>query len=290
MTIYEHIQKSVDYIENNLDSCLSYSEAAIEAGMSVRSFYSMFWAVTGFTYKNYVRKRRLCESMKKLSDTKKSILEIALISEYESHESYTRAFKKEFKMTPSQYRKSRHSVEGLSPIILYRELYMGVIVKKIPEMRVLSYTGFSPEPEDKAHTRIGKWAKENGYGDLWGNKSNKPTRNFGHDTDEKGKGYGCENHDNYGYKVMMTISESDHLSPDDSDLTIEMIPSGKFLITGIEGNLEEGFDFIPEGWGKLGKMAREKGYTIKKGGRVFEEKLEPLKPENLRLDLYVEIE
>jgi hypothetical protein len=38
------------------------------------------------------------------------------------------------------------------------------------------------------------------------------------------------------------------------------------------------------------KMIDEKGYKVKRRGRCFEEELEPSKPGNLRLDLYLEIE
>ena len=61
-------------------------------------------------------------------------------------------------------------------------------------------------------------------------------------------------------------------------------------MTGIEGDVQKDWRFIPEGWQKLWDMAKSKGYKVKSNGRCFEEKLEPSVPGLLRLDLYMEIE
>ena len=53
MTIYEQIQKNIDYLEENLSSQVSCDDAAEVAGMSVRSFYNYFWMITGFSYKQH---------------------------------------------------------------------------------------------------------------------------------------------------------------------------------------------------------------------------------------------
>jgi AraC family transcriptional regulator len=282
MTIYEQIQKSVDYIEENLFTRLSSDQVAQSAYMSSRSFYNYFWSVTGYSYKEYVIKRRLTEAMNILLTSEEKILNIALNIGYESHEAFTRAFKNEFGVSPFHFRESQLSLKGLEKINLIKEMYMGVITKKLPEMKVLCFEGFAPDPETKAFEKMSKWLKEKRMEDT-------PHRIFGHNIDMQGNlSY---DPDNAGYKLLVTIDDSD-VDLEKGEVKTETIKSGKFIVTGIEGNLEsdpEG-NWIKKGWQKLNKMIKQKGYAVKNPARWFEEVLEPSKPGNLRLDLYVEIE
>ncbi|MCK4516608.1 MAG: effector binding domain-containing protein [Spirochaetaceae bacterium] len=159
---------------------------------------------------------------------------------------------------------------------------MGVVFRELPRMTVVGYVGFSPDPEIKAHDRMSKWIAKNGYAE-------KPHRNFGHDTDPNGKGY-CNtgNNHNYGYKVMITVD--DDVKAADSDLRVETFQPGKFVVVGIEGDIERDWTFIRQGWQKLQTAAKEMGHKVMMGGRCLEEKLEPSAPGHLRLDLYIEIE
>ena len=44
---------------------------------------------------------------------------VALEAGYQSHEAFTRAFKKEFGLPPQAYRRSRPGLEGLAALVLY---------------------------------------------------------------------------------------------------------------------------------------------------------------------------
>lgn len=282
MTVYQQVQNAIDFIEENLTRRVTCEEVAIKANMSLRNFYNYFWIISGFKYGVYLRRRRLTLALSLLKETKSSILNIALQLGYESHESFTRAFKTEYGLTPLRYRKSRQDLCGTEKIKIIEEMYMGMITKELPEMFMVSYIGFSPDPEEKAHDRIDRWAKEHGYGELYG-------RNFGHDTDKSGEGYSPgDDMSSYGYKVMISVDPATEVK--DSDLTLERFPAGKFVVTGVEGEFERAGEFIPEGWNNLAKMIEEKGYKLKENGRCLEEKLEPSAPNLLRLDLYVEID
>ena len=278
-TLLIRVLTEKEYLEEHM-TC---EAATYKACMSVRSFYNYFWALTGYTYKEYLRKRRLAMALTLLRETEDHIIDTAIRLQFGSHESFTRAFKHEYGITPSEYRKCRQPILGLSAIQVIKEMYMGIIVKELPEMRVVSFTGFSPDPETKAHTRIWDWQKKNGGLDK------KPFRNFGHNTDHNGDGCSAKgNFDNYGYKVMVTIPEE--IQEANDDLTIEAIKPGRFIVTGVEGDVQKGGKFISEGWKKIWDMAKTKGYKVKSNGRCYEEKLEPSVPGLLRLDLYMEIE
>ena len=108
--ILDRIQKSLNYIEENIYEDIKIEEVVEEAFMSVSLFYKLFSKVVGTTLKDYIRKRRLSLSKKDLIETKQSILEIALKYQYETYEAYSRSFKKLFGVSPKRYRESVKNV------------------------------------------------------------------------------------------------------------------------------------------------------------------------------------
>lgn len=101
----KNIQLGIDYIESNLDFDIALSKVAKEAGLSQWHFQRIFKALTNETLKTYIRSRRFANSLDKLLATKVKIIDIAISAGYESQESFTRAFKATFDMTPNEYRK-----------------------------------------------------------------------------------------------------------------------------------------------------------------------------------------
>lgn len=106
MNYLEQIQRGVDYIETNLESPISLNAVAREAGMSQWHFQRMFRGLTGDTVKAYIRARRLGQALELLLNSDKRIIDIAMEADFESQESFTRAFKAAFDITPAQYRKA----------------------------------------------------------------------------------------------------------------------------------------------------------------------------------------
>ncbi len=279
-TLYEQIQYAIEHIEKRLFTKLSYAEVARSVYMSSRSFYDYFWAITGYTYKEYVMKRRLNEAMKRLLGSNEKILNIALDIGYESHEAFTRAFKKELGVSPLRFRESGLYVIGLEKITLYKEINMGIIVRELPEITVVCFEAYHPNAEIKASEKRDAWIAKK-------KMKKRPYRVFGHNIMSDGKmaaGHECD-----GYRFMVSIDDPTRLSAEDKKDTIA---PGRFLVTGIEGNIDtdpEG-QWIMAGWRKMNDMVEKKKYRIKEGARWFEEELEPVKPGDLRLDLYLEIE
>ena len=105
MSYLENVQRAIDFIESNLDSDLSLSQISTEADMSQWHFQRIFKALTNETLKGYIRSRRFSVAMDELVNTQSNILTIALKAGFETQESFTRAFKKHFNMTPSEFRK-----------------------------------------------------------------------------------------------------------------------------------------------------------------------------------------
>jgi AraC family transcriptional regulator len=101
------IERGIDYIEANLEVSIDAADVARYAGLSRWHFQRIFKALTNETLKTYIRSRRFSKSLQKLRDTPARILDIALDAGFESQESFTRAFKLAFGVTPAEYR--RHS-------------------------------------------------------------------------------------------------------------------------------------------------------------------------------------
>lgn len=103
----ENIERSLDFIESHLSEELKAAEIAAHAGFSEWHFQRVFKATLGDTLKVYIRRRRLAEAGKTISCTDQGLLEIAMTYGFESQESFTRAFKKEYGMTPGAVRTQK---------------------------------------------------------------------------------------------------------------------------------------------------------------------------------------
>lgn len=104
MSCLNDIFRSIEYIKNNIEEDLTLEQCSNVAGLSKPHYSNMFRFYIGETPKNYILKQKLLFSAYQLFGNDK-IIDIALATGYQSHEAFTRAFKKEFGMTPSEYRE-----------------------------------------------------------------------------------------------------------------------------------------------------------------------------------------
>ena len=101
------IAKAVDYVKRHAtDKEITVQEIASHAGFSMDYFNRIFLSHTGFTAMSYVSYIRLKKALELLRNTNKSLLDIALEVGYDSHEGFLKAFKKEYDITPSEYRRN----------------------------------------------------------------------------------------------------------------------------------------------------------------------------------------
>lgn len=106
MDYANRIHKAIDYIEENLGENLTAQSVAREVGFSAFHFHRIFKALLGESITDYIRKRRLAGAARLLLSTSKPIIEIALATQFETQESFTRAFKKMFGTTPNAFREN----------------------------------------------------------------------------------------------------------------------------------------------------------------------------------------
>ncbi|WP_312109551.1 MDR efflux pump AcrAB transcriptional activator RobA [Pantoea septica] len=94
------------WLESHLDQPLSLDNVALKAGYSKWHLQRMFKDVTGHAIGAYIRARRLSKAAVALRLTSRPIMDIALQYRFDSQQTFTRAFKKQFNQTPAWYRRS----------------------------------------------------------------------------------------------------------------------------------------------------------------------------------------
>lgn len=104
MTHLHEIQTSLDYIETHVHDELNLDEISKVAGFSKFYFHRTFKREVGISIYEYIRKRRLTLAASDLLNTNIPILEIAINYQFESQESFTRAFKSIYQLPPGRYR------------------------------------------------------------------------------------------------------------------------------------------------------------------------------------------
>jgi AraC family transcriptional regulator len=92
------------YIQANLEQELSLAALAKRANLSPYHFHRLFRAVVGETVKQYVQRLRLEQAAFRLKIQTRSVIDIAFDVGYNSHESFTRAFRRHFGIAPKQYK------------------------------------------------------------------------------------------------------------------------------------------------------------------------------------------
>lgn len=116
------IKNLVQMIEEDIREELNLNALAEKTGFSPFYIHRLFKALTGRTLMAYVRGRRLSLSLNELVNTRLKIIDIALRYNFSHEQSYIRAFKQQFGVTPAQYRRARGEmpvVEKLDTARLY---------------------------------------------------------------------------------------------------------------------------------------------------------------------------
>lgn len=100
------ISKVQRYIEENLSEELTLFSLAKISGYSTAQFERIFKSTLEMSPFEYIRKLRLTAAAKLLRDGKIRVIDTALNFLFDSHEGFTRAFTKEFGMSPFRYKNN----------------------------------------------------------------------------------------------------------------------------------------------------------------------------------------
>lgn len=105
MNYERQLNKVLEFIGKHLDEKLTLNQLSDIACFSKYHFHRLFTAFTGLSLQQYIRWLRLKRAAHQLIVNKDtSIIEIAINAGFESHESFTRAFKQACNLNPSEFR------------------------------------------------------------------------------------------------------------------------------------------------------------------------------------------
>jgi AraC family transcriptional regulator len=105
MTDWKKLQRALKYARRNPGKNVLLSNWAAETGQSLFHAHRTLRAVLGETPKQFTLRLSVDRAAAALISSQALILDIALDCGFESHEAFCRAFRRRFRMSPSDYRK-----------------------------------------------------------------------------------------------------------------------------------------------------------------------------------------
>ncbi len=93
------------YIREHISEPLDRETLAAVAGFSIPHFHRVFTAHVGESAISYVRRLRLERAARKLRMGAVDITEVALAAGYDTHAAFSKAFKQQFDLSPSEFRQ-----------------------------------------------------------------------------------------------------------------------------------------------------------------------------------------
>lgn len=103
----QRFERVCEFINANLDDSPSLEDLSELACLSKFHFHRLFTAIKGLSLTKYIQLARLRRASFRLAfESDKRVIEIALEAQFDSPEAFSRAFKREFNQTPSEFRKA----------------------------------------------------------------------------------------------------------------------------------------------------------------------------------------
>lgn len=141
----QRLLKGIFYIEAHLGEALTLDQIAVAAHLSPHHFARSFRATSGDTVMGYVRKRRLSIAAERLARNECAIIDIAFDASFDSQEAFTRAFKRQFGITPAAFREKqkadwvryRRAITGDTLAQLKDITRMDPIIKTYPAIKAI---------------------------------------------------------------------------------------------------------------------------------------------------------
>ncbi len=274
MSYVGYLQKTIDYIEENIKQPITIDDCAEAAGFSKYYFYRLFTIFVGVPLMEYVRKRRLAYAMQDVNRGRR-IIDIALDFGYGSERAFCRAFQREYGESPMKFRNKYYAIpeklilkenESISWGGISMEYnFSDVGIKKMDTMYVASSYVISHDPEADVINFMTEWMKNNNI-DI-------KSRQFGFDipVSEEQSQKGLR-----GYEYWVKLKENTDVG---EGVKLKKIDGCNYATLRITNPFSNPFEVIPAGWKRLAEWVSSNGYmhNSSKGCREkywLEEKLE----------------
>lgn len=147
------------FIEKHLDEEITLHALAQQAGYSPWHCAKMFKEYTDKSPFEYIRKLRLSKAALVLRDEDLRVVDVALDFVFDSHEGFTRAFRKQFGVTPKAYQKKTPSIPLFTPYPVESYYLMGEERSDLPPLSKNLHVRLIEFPARKLILLRGKKAK-----------------------------------------------------------------------------------------------------------------------------------
>ncbi len=225
---FGRFRRVLEYIDTRADADADLSVEALSsvAAFSKFHFHRQFSELFGVGVHRYVQLLRLKRASYRLAFRGDSILDIALSSGYESHEAFSRAFRKAFEQAPSEFRAGpdwERFHQTQAPLTGVRSEHMNpayryedVSIQDFPETRVavLEHRG-DPRRLGDSIRRFIEWRKQNRLPPRV-----SATFNLFHEPTESPE----------DFRLDLCAAISSDIVPDSSGVTQKSIPAGRCAV------------------------------------------------------------
>ncbi|WP_172844488.1 AraC family transcriptional regulator [Tumebacillus algifaecis] len=253
MYVIDRMQKTINYIEEHMLSDIALTDLAEVAGYSAYHFHRLFQMTVGIAVMTYIKNRRLDFAANELIRTNRKILDIALAYGFGSHETFTRAFKRAYQITPGEYRKQGRYVQVFPRVDLeISSLHSTGGIQMTPtmlnkqEIKVLGYLVRIEQNDEQGNNIPAFWQRyiREGLGHTIPNPINTDVE-YGVCVDYNSETGDCS------YLIGMEVAEAPTL-PEGSELAYRVIPAASYAVFTTAPVSDENFpETIQRTWGAI---------------------------------------
>ena len=134
MNLYiQTINDVIDHIEENISNPLTLQSISKQFYLSEFHFSRLFKTITGMNLKHYILGRKLTLALEELKNSQTPVIDIAYDLGFVYPEVFSRAFKRQFGLSPTSYRKGKHNVSDIpKAFVVERNIrnFGGVLILK----------------------------------------------------------------------------------------------------------------------------------------------------------------
>lgn len=258
------INRVFKYIDQNLESELSLNTVSQIAFFSPFHFHRVFKFITGETLNEYVNRRRIEKSTLDLLHKSITTTEIAHKFGFSDNTSFSRAFKKYYGVSPTEFRKQNpnrfskirqlESKNGqeypdyekyiciINNLKNWIKMNAKIKITEMPKMNLVYVTSIGPQNLENAYEKLIRWATPQG---LMNDKT-KPITIY-HDS------FKVTEHHKVRISACLLLEKPIKA---EGEIGLTSIESGKFIV----GSFEIGLNEFEKSWTGLYLWMNENGY------------------------------
>ena len=290
----DRVEAAVKFVLGRLDNPPSPIEIADHAGFSRFHFGRIFSLAVGESLAEFVRRLRLERAAWQLQNTDELVTDTAFEAGYESLEGFSRAFREEYLVSPSEFRQRRSQYRLQRPcgvhwcpdgmhstpvLVLNRELHMEANIKMIDDISVVALRHVGPYNQiGQSYMKLVPWLMQhqisftNGLGIFHDLPDAVPPHELRSD-------------------ACVTVGADVKLPVEAENMNIrnDKVKGGEYAVAIYYGP----YDGLGDAWARFGGQAVPKlGREIDWSVPAFEMHMNDctkVAPEELRTDLYVKL-